>query len=128
MDYPTFIENFPEFADTGKFPLSAFNFYFDLAQKSIDPTYWVDRADYAQALFTAHHLVLESRAMRVASVGGLPGLTQGVVVGKGVGGVSEALDVSTVVLEGAGHWNITDYGIRFQLLCRLVGAGGIQLI
>lgn len=128
MDYPTFIETFSEFADQTKYPVNSFNFYLSLGEDTVDPCRWLDRADLGTALYIAHHLVLEARAIRLANYGGLPGLTEGPVVGKGVGGVSKAQDAGAVTIDGDGHWNMTDYGIRFMALCRIVGAGGIQLL
>lgn len=83
--------------------------------------------DFATELFVAHNLALEKRARDAAAAGSAPGLSSGVVSSESVGGVSVGYDASAGLVEGAAHWNLTTYGVRFIMLARACGAGPVQI-
>lgn len=121
----SFIQDFPEFSDASRFPIATINFYLNLAQDVTAS--WADFADYGAQLYIAHNLVLESRAMQVSAFGGQPGTLEPIITGKSVGGVSKTGELGPITIDGAGQWNSTNYGVRFYMLCQIVGAGGLQL-
>lgn len=83
--------------------------------------------DLATEMFVAHHLALEQQAMNSANVGGIPGMSQGMVSSKSAGGVSISYDTGSTIDPQAGHWNLTTYGNRLRKMMCMFGAGPIQL-
>lgn len=79
-------------------------------------------------LFIAHHAVLERKALDAAAQpGGVPGVSTGVINSKSVDKVSVGYDTAAGTEEGAGHWNLTVYGIRLKSLFNMMGAGPVQV-
>ena len=88
-----------------------------------DYTEWDIGAEY----FVAHHLALGMLDKAAAANGAPPGQYTGAVSSKSVDKASINYDVNVTLDEGAGHWNLTTYGKRFIRLCRMMGAGPVQV-
>ena len=124
MDAATFKTIFPEFTSTAD---ATITFWITVAVGLLNEERWEDQIDMGIALFTAHHLVIDSRDTASATAGGSPGAVPGVVTSKSVDKVSVSYDGTLGTYEGAGFWNQTNYGVRFFQMARLVGAGGYQI-
>lgn len=120
--------NFPEFANTTTYPDSLVNMWLTVAVSLVNATRWNELTDLGVQLVTCHHLVLSARDQQAATVGGLPGASNGPTASKSVDKVSISYDAGAVSLDGAGAWNMTSYGIRFLGLARMIGAGGYQTV
>ena len=118
---------YPEFTDTGRFPNGTVQYWLNTAYLMLNAGRWGRQLDIAAALYCAHNLVLEARAVADTAVGGLPGTNIGPISSKSVDKVSVSNDVNVATEEGAGHWNMTIYGTRLHRLIKLFGAGPIQL-
>lgn len=123
-----FTTNFPEFSNAQKYPPSVINYYLTLAYIMLNPDRWGPKLlDHGAQLFMAHNLVLEYLAQVAASKGAAPGIATGAIASQGAGPLSMGWDTGSSAEPGAGHWNTTTYGQRYIRLCRLMGAGGVQL-
>lgn len=122
----TLRDRFPEFKDQTVYSDEMIEFWGEIANRLLNKCRWGNMLDLAAMLFVAHHLVLEKQAADVAKRGGTPGQI-GVLTSKSVGSVSASYDLSRVTFEGAGHWNMTTYGVRFYQLLRMFGAGPIHI-
>lgn len=127
MDVATFRQQFPEFADTARYPEPLVAFWLDVVTRMLDPKRWADLLDVGLALALAHHLVVAVREQGSAVAGKVPGTVLGMQTSKSVDTVSVSYDVGAVTNEGGGFWNMTTYGIQFLGMARLVGSGGVQL-
>lgn len=124
----SFRANFLEFGDLGRFPDWMINYYVGLSSKLINnPARWGELEDDGRMLFIAHHCVLERKALDAAEAGGVPGVSTGVINSKSVDKVSVGYDTTAGTEPGAGHWNLTVYGIRLQSLFNMIGAGPVQV-
>ena len=116
---------FPEFADPGRYPEPLLALWLGVAVNYINVEKWGDQADLGTMLYAAHKICL------VASNGGLvparPGQVRGVLTSKSADGISASYDVSSVMNEGAGHWNLTTYGLQYWELKKLFGHGPVQV-
>lgn len=119
--------DFPEFANTTTYPDSLITYWLAVAAQLVNATQWAGLATLGQELATAHFLVLAARDQATAAANGTPGVVSGPQTAKSVGSVSASMDTAAVTVANAGSWNMTSYGIRFLNLCRLIGAGGMQL-
>lgn len=129
MDIAAFRQDMPEFADTTKYPDAWITMFLNLADVQLGSKRWDSSIiDYATELFVAHHLVMREQQATTANAGGTPGSVQGPTTSKSVDSVSVSYDTQSTVLEQAGHWNNTTYGVQFLQLARMVGAGPKQLI
>lgn len=125
---PVFRNRYPEFADLSLYPASTVDYYLGLSEKLINnPARWGDVEDDGRMLFVAHHLVLERRALNDAAKGNVPGMASGPVNSRSVDKVSVGYDTQAGTIPGAGHWNLTQYGIRLKMLFDIVGAGPVQV-
>lgn len=127
MDVATFRQQFPEFADTTRYPEPLVAFWLDVVTRMLRPEVWGELLDVGLALALAHHLVVSSRQLGSAAAGKVPGAVLGAQTSKSVDTVSISYDVAAVTLEGGGFWNMSSYGIQFLGMARLLGAGGVQL-
>ena len=127
MTLTQFRSDFPEFADTSKYPDSLATLWLTVASRLINVDRWGDLADIGQELVAAHYLTMAARDRTTAAASGIPGQLAGVVTAQSVDDISVSYDVASVVNADAGMWNQTSYGARYFQLLRLVGAGGIQL-
>lgn len=108
-------------------------FWLGVASNLVDPTRWGALANQGTALLTAHYLVLAndaaqaSAAQLAAGGAGELGTVIGPEVAKTVDGVSITQDVASVTIAGAGNFNLTQYGVQYWQLARMMGAGGMQV-
>ncbi|WP_230623740.1 DUF4054 domain-containing protein [Chromobacterium violaceum] len=127
MDAATFRQILPEFSDTTRYPDGEVNFWAGLANSILPADRWEDLLQQGTAFYIAHHLAMADDAAETASTGATPGQVRGPMTGESVDKVSASYDSGAAILDGAGFWNLTTYGIRFLTLARCIGAGGIQL-
>lgn len=126
-----FRQNFPAFADTGKFSEAMLTMWLGFAYQmlgtaTIAPR-WGVMLDLGAQLFAAHNLALDALANAEAANGAPPGSQVGPASSKSVGGVSISYDVGAGVNAADTHWNLTSYGTRFARLYRMAGAGPLQV-
>lgn len=117
----------PEFKDTTVWPDVTINAWIGIAIQFVDPIRWGSAGPLGTALYIAHNLVLGAQAAAAVAGGGVPGASSGVIASKSVGPLSKSYDTTLGTLDGIGSWNLTSYGVRYQQLLRLFGAGGVQL-
>ena len=127
MDAAKFRQDFPEFADTTKYPDPAVNLWLGLASTTLPADRWCDYLDIGMELFTAHNLALAAGNQATAAVGGAPWQVKGPMTSKAVDKVSGGYDSGAATLDDGGFFNLTTYGIQFLQLSRMIGSGGIQL-
>lgn len=119
---------FPVFTSTALYPDAQVQFWMDVAGQMINVDRWGALADLGVQLITAHNLILEAQANRVAArAGKVGGLSSGVMTSKSVDKVSASYDVSSATEKDAGHWNLTIYGTRYVRFARMMGAGALQV-
>jgi len=118
---------FPEFASTAFYPTPVVEFWHEFATGMLPECRWGKQWQMAVALYVAHNLVLERRAVMEAKNGGVPGQSVGILSSKSVDKVSAGYDTSTGTQQGAGYWNLSTYGTRLYRLILLFGAGPIQV-
>lgn len=127
MDIPAFRAAFPEFADTTVYPTTQIAFWAGLAEKLVLPCVWGNCHTQGIDLYVAHEITLAAQNAKAAAIGGSPGQQGGIANTKTVGSVSVGYDSMSTSEEKAGYWNLTNYGRQFIRLCRIFGAGAIQL-
>ncbi len=116
---------FPVFADVTKYPEIQVQFWLTHATGFVNAEKWGDQADYGVMLFTCH--MLSVSGTQTANSRGRAGAVPGILTSKSVDGVSASYDVSSAMLEGAGHWNLSTFGLQFRDLSRLMGHGPVQV-
>lgn len=119
--------DFPEFADSTKYPDSLIQMWLTVAASLVNASRWMELTDIGIELVTAHHLVIALRDQTAAAVGGVPGEMTGPTASKSVDKVSKSYDTSAATLDNAGFWALSSYGIRYLGLARMMGAGGLQV-
>lgn len=127
MDVTQFRKDFPEFADPNRYTLGMVTLWSTLGERLVKDTRLGDMRPMAVQLFTAHNIALAYSNAKAGAAGGSPGMTSGRVTSKSVGDVSVTYDASAGIITGAGHWNLTTYGVQFLQLVELVGMGALQL-
>lgn len=145
MPIPTvdqFLADFPEFGDQAVYRPVDVQFYLNSADVMMtsrwDDTYTGRGSTNTKTmlylgaeLYVAHYLAISGRDKAAARKGGGPGIAAatgvGAVSAKSVDEVSLSYDVQATTIPGAGHWNLTTYGIRFYQMARMVGSGGLQV-
>jgi hypothetical protein len=123
----SFRENYPAFANAETYTAEQIDYYLSLAVLLLNASRWSTLLDLGTSMFLAHNLVLEAKNKAAADNGAMPGGDVGPVNNKSVDKVSVGYDTAAGIQEGAGHWNLTNYGTRFIQLARMVGAGPIQV-
>lgn len=124
-----FRADFPEFANTRRYPDASVNFYLAQADTLLDQDVFGDQFPYLAELFTAHYTELRGRALMVSLAGGgVNSAGGGVLTSKSVDKVSASYDVSGIIDPDAGFWNNTAYGREFFWWWSMSGAGGRQLL
>jgi hypothetical protein len=116
-----------EFTDPAIYPDSQITFWIAIATLFLNRCRWGNTYLFGIALYAAHNIVLEAQARETAEGGGIPGMTRGVITGESVGQVSLSYDAIPAVEENGSYWNLTQYGIRFLHIARMMGAGPIQV-
>jgi hypothetical protein len=119
--------NYPEFADTVRYPDQQLNYWITNAGLLLNTNRWGAVLDLGTELFTAHNIALEARAQSESTNGDVPGTTTGPINSKSVDKISVGFDTGSAVEESGGHYNLTIYGTRLYKLIRLLGAGGLQI-
>jgi len=122
-----FRRDFPQFADTTKYPDPVIQFRLNLADTLIDGSAMGDMFPYMVELFVAHYMVLYAADSASEAVGGAGGASSGVVASKSVDKVSVSYDNSSTLNADAGFWNYSRYGAEFYQMLMLFGYGGVQL-
>lgn len=124
----TFRTNFPEFTNTADYPDALVNFWLALGYKRCPTGVWGDLLDSGVQLYTAHNITLERLSKKQAGAGGTPGNQVGPLSSKGVSKVSAGYDTGAGSVDGAGNYNLTNYGTRFMELVDIVGVVGIAQV
>lgn len=122
-----FRTQFPEFADTKKYPAPMVEMWSTFATAQVNPNAWKAQVNMGISLYTAHELVLASQNNAAAQVDGTPGQQGGIAQTKTIGSVTVGFDAQSSNEKDAAYWNLTTYGKQFIRLCRIFGAGAIQL-
>lgn len=123
----SFRDAFPVFKDTTKFPAGQVQFYLALAPKLHNAERWDELLDFGVQLWTAHNLTLDYESARQAAAGQNPGSVRGNITSMSADGVSWARDASAAMDPKAGHWNLSQYGLRWKNLSNMIGMGPIQV-
>lgn len=121
-----FLALFPEFTSVSGPATPALTQWLAVGTRLVSSDAWDDLTDFGVYLFTAHYFSLAQRDARAAFAGQTPGGAVGAIASKSVDKVSVSYDNASARIEGAGHWNMTSYGVRFATLARQMGAGGLQ--
>lgn len=129
MDIAQFRNDFPEFSDSARYPVSLITFWSTLAEQVTSEPCYQTTYTTAVKLATAHFITIGQVNAKAGQAGGVPGSSGGVVASKSVGDVSVSYDTTIGVMSGenAGQWNATTYGRQYLTLARLFGAGAVQL-
>lgn len=122
-----FRKDFTEFTDPVAYPNSDVEYYIRIAGLLLNTQRWSTMIDVGTELFVAHHCALERKQRLEAKNGKPPGFKVGVMNSASVDKVSAGYDTQAVIEPGAGHWNMTVYGVRFRDLMNMVGMGGVQI-
>jgi hypothetical protein len=101
------------------------NFWASIAEKMLDLSRWGDLYTQGQSLYVAHNLSIQRRNIAGAGSGG--STVTGAISSKSVGSVSVSYDNQVATMPNAGQWALTDYGLQYLQLARLIGAGAVQL-
>ena len=119
-----FRADFPEFISTTNFPNGMVNFYINLSTNMLSLNKFGDQIVYAQELYVAHCITIESKAVKEAASGGIPGtMSGGIPSNKTVDKVSVSYDMDSVLDPSAGNWNLSIYGVRLWPLMKIFGSG-----
>jgi hypothetical protein len=121
-----FRQDFPEFADTSRYPDSQVQMWLTAAVSLVNERRWMELTTLGLELVTAHYLTLGVRDVATGNAGGTPGEVKGPTTSKAVDKVSVGYDSAAATIEDGGSWNLTSYGIRYITLARMMGAGGLQ--
>lgn len=122
-----FRADFPAFNDTVLFPDSSIQMWLDVSVNMFNVPRWGTLLNLGTELWVAHNLTLDARDQDTAYIGGLPGEMEGVVSSKSVDRVSVGYDTAAAMLERAGTYALTSFGLRYLQLARMIGAGGLQV-
>lgn len=127
FDVGAFRTDFPEFADTVKYPSQTIQVWAALAMVQLNQQLFGTQWVLMTQLFVAHELVMAAANEKTAEAGGSPGTFGGVANSKTVGSASVAYDSNATSEDKAGWWNLTNYGKQLYRFIRIYGAGCIQL-
>lgn len=122
-----FRKAFPAFMDPSCYPGHEVDYWRKLGEKLISRERWGDLFSDGLFLFVAHNLTLEFNSKRAAAKGQAPGQVVGATTSASVDKVSYSRDAASAMLPGAGHWNLSIYGLRYKQLVAMVGAGPVQV-
>lgn len=123
-DFRTF---FPEFNDETKYPDTLILAYMNVGVQFVSICRWQTSWQFGVCLFAAHELAMGLLASKTSAVGGVPGISTGIVSSKSVGPISKGYDTGFAKYDDAGYWNLTTYGQRYWYFVKLFGTGGTQL-
>lgn len=122
-----FRQAFPAFASVVDYPDESVAQYLLEATIRLNASRFGDLLNTVIGLYAAHHLAAEFADKRNAARGAAPGQQSGALTSKSVGGISASYAGESVIEQGAGFWNQTQFGRRLYRLLRLGGMGGVQL-
>lgn len=125
IDSITFIQNFPEFSDLDVFPQGKIDFWLGVAKTVINQSRWGRLYDQGVQLLTAHYLSVDANGTLNKTI---PGLTDGIDTGQTVDVESYTLEVNAMLLEGAGLFNKTSYGIQYWQFAKMRGIGPLSAL
>lgn len=114
---------YPAFSDPIAYPDAQIAAWIAVSLIQLDPVRWGDFYYTGVGLYVAHNLLCDRMAARGAVGAG----SSGVLAAKSVGGASVSYNTGLGLLEGAGAWNLTNYGVRYLQLARMMGMGGMQV-
>lgn len=117
---------FPAFT-AAKFPDPQIQFYLALGYKLHNADRWADVLDFGVQLWAAHNLTLDYESQRMGAAGQNPGSVRGAVTSMSADGVSWTRDAGSAMDPSAGHWNLSQYGLRWLSLSRMFGAGPLHV-
>lgn len=134
----SFRTDVPECADVTQYPNNVITYWLGIAALMLTSPRWgvgslapatppTTLLDFGTEMFVAHNAIIERQAMQTAAAGGTPGQVQGPISSKSVGPAAISYDTGAVIDEGATHWNLTVYGLRFIKLAKQIGMGPIQV-
>ncbi len=118
---------FPEFSNQEKYPDPMVTVWLNVATQLVNAERWGNLTDLGVNLLLAHFVVLAARSHDQADGGKIPGQVNGVLSSKSADGLSASYDVSSIMVEGAGDFNLTSYGIRFVKMGRMMGMGPLHI-
>jgi hypothetical protein len=127
MDIAKFRLDFPEFADTTKYPTSRIEYWAGLGESTLSADRFGKIYNQILSLFVAHYLVIATANTLGGQGSGLPGLLGATASSKTVGSVSITYDTEASMVAGAGHWNYTIYGRMYLDLSKPYGMGAVLL-
>jgi len=127
MDIAQFRLDFPEFADEDVYTDSMCGFWAGVGEQINSPEVFGGAYNQLIELFTAHNLVLQARAIKVSSVGGVPGREGGAITEKTAGSVTQQYDGASAGTPGQGNFNETVYGRQYLYLRKMFWHGAIAV-
>lgn len=122
-----FRADYPEFSGSTQYPPSQIQYWLNFGYSVLSAGRWGRQLDFGVSMYVAHNLTLEARAQAEAVNGTIPGGQVGILSSKSVDKVSASYDTTGASEPGAGHWNLSVYGVRFIRLAKLFGAGPVQI-
>lgn len=122
-----FRTNFPEFSDANAYLDETVQFWFDIAALFMNAPRWGAALDIGTQLYAAHNLSLQYNATSLGAARQAPGSIVGTQTNGSIDKVSWARDASAAMMEGAGAYNLSSYGLRWYQMMKLMGAGAIQV-
>lgn len=123
----TFRAAFPEFSNSSVYTTSVITFWATLAEAQVRQCVWKTQWQTGVYLYIAHEITLATQNARTAANGGTPGTFAGPANTKTVDKATVGFDSVVTSEKDAGYWNLTTYGKQFFRLCKIFGAGAIQL-
>ena len=96
FDVPLFRRQFPEFADTVKYPAAMITLWSTFATAQVNPNVWGTQANLGISLYTAHECVLAAQNVTSSQVGGSPGQQGGIAQTKTIGSVTVGYECSDI--------------------------------
>lgn len=127
FDIGLFRTKFPEFSNVDVYPTSTIEAWAEIGCLLISCRVWKRAWFRGMALYIAHQITIEAQNVKLAANGGVPGTFGGVANSKAVGSASVGYDSASTSVEGAGFYNLTNYGKQFYQLVKVFGAGARQL-
>lgn len=130
MDVAGFRAAYPAFT-AELHPDARVAFHLRVAGLRLSPERWDNLLEDGTGLYVAHMLTLEAKTNQSKDGTGGIDAAAGTLASESrtVGPVSKSRSYTNAASAdpGAGHWNLTSYGLQFRDLSKLVGMGGVQL-
>ena len=113
FDLNVFLQNFPQFGDVNIYPPEIINFWVGYGSNFFNKTRWGTLYPYGFQLLLAHNLLVSKDN----------GQVNGIINNKSVDSVSAGYELNALLIEDAGFYNKTVYGIQYIQLAQQIGAG-----